>query len=59
MIIPFPQKQEVTIDDAWQTYVRLAAKAQETSRFEDGIAAGRAWGRFLARFTADGTEAPR
>ncbi|WP_085033910.1 hypothetical protein [Ensifer aridi] len=54
-IIKFPEKQDVTAEDAWKTYVRLAAKANETMRLEDGIAAGKAWGRFVCRFVNDET----
>lgn len=54
-VIKFPEKQDITAEDAWKTYVRLATKANETMRFEDGIAAGKAWGRFVTRFVHDDT----
>ena len=50
MIIPFSERRDVTAEDAWQTYVRLAAKAQETLRLEDGMAAGKAYAAFVRRF---------
>ncbi|MDE4621716.1 hypothetical protein [Sinorhizobium meliloti] len=54
-VIKFPEKHDVTTEDAWKTYVQLATKANETMRFEDGIAAGKAWGRFVTRFVHDHT----
>lgn len=52
-VIKFPEKRDVTAEDAWKTYVRLATRANETMRFEDAIAAGKAWGRFVTRFVHD------
>lgn len=35
---------------AWDAYVAASALAQSTRRIEDGIAAGRAWRRWLDLF---------
>lgn len=37
-------------EQAWQNYVEAAAKAQSSVHYEDGIAAGRAWRKFLDTF---------
>ncbi|UNK39359.1 hypothetical protein MNR02_06540 [Shinella sp. H4-D48] len=34
----------------WMAYVTAAKRAQESGRMEDGIAAGRAWRRWLDLF---------
>ncbi|MCG5483678.1 MAG: hypothetical protein KK482_08145 [Sinorhizobium meliloti] len=54
-VIKFLEKRDVTAEDAWKTYVRLATRANETMRLEDGIAAGKAWGRFVTRFVNEDT----
>lgn len=35
------------VDARWQEYAAAAERAQRTRRVEDGIAAGRAWRRWL------------
>jgi hypothetical protein len=37
-------------EDAWHEYADLSILAQNTLKVEDGIAAGKAWGRFMALF---------
>ena len=44
---------EKASEQAWAAYVHSAKKAHETMRFEDGIAAGKAWARFLSCFVGD------
>ena len=41
---------------AWDAYVRAAKRAQETMRIEDGIAAGRAWAKWLDLFARGGRQ---
>lgn len=35
---------------AWQDYCELREKAERSRAIKDGIAAGKAWGRFLSEF---------
>jgi hypothetical protein len=37
-------------EDAWHEYADLSIRAQNSLKVEDGIAAGKAWGRFMALF---------
>lgn len=53
-VIRFPKTQARNAEEAWSAYVRLAKTAQATMRLEDGIAAGKAWSRFLEFFLDEG-----
>lgn len=44
---------ETRPDRLWREYCEAREKAERSTAIEDGIAAGRAWRRFLAEF--DGT----
>ncbi|KQQ70900.1 hypothetical protein ASF70_18810 [Rhizobium sp. Leaf321] len=44
-------------EDAWHEYADLSILAQNTLAVEDGVAAGKAWGRFMALFVE--AEAPQ
>jgi hypothetical protein len=37
---------------AWEDYLRARDRAERSRRVEDGVAAGRAWARFLKLFEA-------
>jgi hypothetical protein len=39
-----------TINVAWARYVEAKARVEETQDIRDGIAAGKAWARFLSLF---------
>lgn len=39
--------RDMRIEDVWDAYVKAKAKADETGKIEDGIAAGKVWKRFL------------
>lgn len=41
---------------AWDAYVRAAKLAQQSMRIEDGIAAGRAWAKWLDLFARGGRQ---
>lgn len=43
-------KSAVRAERLWQAYVEAAKQAQASLRFEDGIAAGRAWAAFMEAF---------
>ena len=49
---------EARISRLWDDYLTLRDKAEESRDPEDGVAAGRAWARFLCEFlpprTSDG-----
>lgn len=45
-VIPITRAVEI----AWQAYSEAAKVAQRSLRIEDGIAAGRAWARWLELF---------
>jgi hypothetical protein len=40
----------LTIEEAWEEWRALNEKARTSERFEDALAAGKAWGRFLELF---------
>lgn len=40
-------------DRLWREFCEARDKAQRSNAVEDGIAAGRAWSRFLAEFVGD------
>lgn len=40
----------LTIEQAWEEWRALNERAKASERFEDAIAAGKAWGRFLDLF---------
>lgn len=45
-----PSQIEAMARRAWDDYCRLRAIAEQSRRFEDGAAAGRAWGRFVVNY---------
>lgn len=45
-IIPFDRK----LDAAWAEYIDAKARAETSGKMRDGIAAGRAWARWLDLF---------
>jgi hypothetical protein len=45
-------------EDAWHEYADLSILAQNTLKVEDGIAAGKAWGRFMALFVEEDVQQP-
>lgn len=40
----------LTVQEAWDAWVAADDKAKTSRRIEDGIAAGKAWARWLALF---------
>lgn len=44
------EQRRLTQEEAWEIYVAAQDKAKRTLRLEDGIAAGKAWGEFIALF---------
>jgi hypothetical protein len=46
----FPTRLETRLDRLWQEWLDARAKAQESQDITDGVAAGRAWSRWLAEF---------
>jgi hypothetical protein len=43
-------EQGIDVSVLWSAYTEARAKAEASGRIEDGIAAGKAWGRFLREF---------
>lgn len=41
------RERDLTVQEAWDAYVAADAKAKASLRLEDGIAAGKAYARFL------------
>lgn len=41
---------ETNLDRLWSDYCSAAERAQKTKDMRDGVAAGRAWSRWLAEF---------
>lgn len=39
--------RDLTVEEAFEAYVKAKARADETGKLEDGIAAGKFWKRFL------------
>lgn len=53
-VIDFEAERERRINEAWQAYCTARKQAETTWAVEDGIAAGRAWRRWIDLFmTAD------
>lgn len=51
MVVKEPvQRLETCLDRLWREWLRARAKAQESQDIADGVAAGRAWARWLAEF---------
>jgi hypothetical protein len=50
MIVNLDSERDKRIDEAWAEYAAAAQKAQRTLDINDGLAAGRAWKRFLHLF---------
>jgi hypothetical protein len=44
-----PLRQEA-VDEAWEAFRRARERAMRSTKVEDGIAAGKAWGSFLKLF---------
>lgn len=44
------RKRAVTVQEAWDAYIAAQDRAKETRDLEDGIAAGKAWARWLDLF---------
>lgn len=40
--------------DAWEAYLAARDRAQNSNDINDGIAAGRAWNKFMECFAVDG-----
>lgn len=49
-VIDFEAEKERRINDAWQAYCIARKRAETTWAVEDGIAAGKAWRRWLDLF---------
>jgi hypothetical protein len=45
-----PEILPTRLDALWNAYVAARAKAECSDNIEDGMAAGRAWSRWLAEF---------
>lgn len=48
------QQLETRLDRLWREWLDARAKAQSSGDINDGVAAGRAWARWLAEFEAHG-----
>jgi hypothetical protein len=48
---------ETRVERLWREWLAARAKALETLDIDDGVAAGRAWARWLAEFTDQKTSA--
>ncbi len=46
-------RMETRVERLWREWLDARAKALETLDIDDGVAAGRAWARWLAEFTGD------
>ncbi|WP_141339719.1 hypothetical protein [Bradyrhizobium sp. USDA 3458] len=44
---------ETRVDRLWREFCEARATALESNSISDGIAAGRAWSRFLSEFVGD------
>lgn len=44
------QQRSMTERQAWQAYLAARERAEKSGRIEDGIAAGKAWARWLRLF---------
>jgi hypothetical protein len=44
-------RRDGDVHKAWDAYIAARAKAEASNDIADGIAAGRAWARFLSLFT--------
>ncbi|MEY9580977.1 hypothetical protein ACE102_33820 [Bradyrhizobium sp. vgs-9] len=44
---------ETKAERAWREFCNAREKAMTSSSIEDGLAAGRAWSRFLSEFVGD------
>lgn len=44
------QRLETRLDRLWREWLAARAKAQASQDIADGVAAGRAWARWLAEF---------
>lgn len=49
-VVDLMSEREKRIEDTWQDYCAARTRADETLSVEDGIAAGRAWRRWLDLF---------
>lgn len=45
------RERDLSMQEAWDTYVAAQEQAKRSGRIEDGIAAGKAWRRWLEMFT--------
>lgn len=48
------QQLETRLDQLWREWIELRDKAMTSGDMHDGLAAGRAWSRWLAEFVPDG-----
>lgn len=46
-------RRDMTVEQSWDNFVRLSAKAKQSNRIEDGIAAGKAYADFIDLFTRE------
>lgn len=53
-----PRAAVASLHQAWAEYVAAAVKAQATNEMADGIAAGKAWARWLEMFVTIPTGSP-
>lgn len=53
-MISRPPILQTKLDGLWAAYVVARAKAENSNEIDDGIAAGRAWSRWLAEFCPEG-----
>jgi hypothetical protein len=44
------RERDLTVQEAWDAYVAADEKAKTSHDIRDGIAAGKAWARWLALF---------
>jgi hypothetical protein len=48
-----PHRLETRPERLWREWIELRDLAVKSQNMQDGIAAGRAWGRFMAEFVDD------
>jgi hypothetical protein len=48
-----PQRLETRPERLWREWLELRDVAENSRNMQDGIAAGRAWARFMAEFVDD------
>lgn len=50
-IVVAQNQRELTLQQAWEAYLAARDKAEKSRDLRDGVAAGKAWARWLGIFT--------